>query len=291
MTALATLAALLAAGAFAIATALLHRSAEITDRRSAVGSVRFMARNVRHPMWIIGMLAELVGFALHAVAVHDGPLTLVQPLLVTGLVFALPVRALLDGRHPRRTELAWAAALAAGLVTFLLVATPVNGPSDAPDFLPSVVAAVTIALALATALLEGLRTGGRHAGMALAFGAGTAFAAVAALLKVVTAELARGGPLAALGDWPLWALALTGATGMILEQLAFRVATLPQALPVLSIVDPLASILIGWAVFDEPFRHSPLAIAAEAAGLALVVMTATALARVAPGGAARPGPA
>lgn len=279
--ALATVVALVAAATFALATALLHRAAELVGsaaRAAGTGLGHFVTGNVRHPLWIAGMVAELIGFGLHGLALHSGPLTLVQPLLVSGLVFALPIRQLLDRRRPEATELMWAGALAVGLVAFLLSATPGEGPTSAPDLVPTIIATVLIGLGMVASGVAGLRLGGRRAAAVLGFGAGLGFAAVAGLLKVVTTDLTSQG-IGVLGDWPLYALLPAGLGGLLLNQLAFRAAPLRHSLPTMSTVDPLVSLLIGAAVFDEPFRHAPIAILGEVVGLLLIVGSIVALTR------------
>lgn len=290
---LAAVVALVAAATYALATALLHRSAELVDAAGDhpatpagpghAGVRRFVAGNLRHPLWIAGMAAESLGFALHAVALHSGPITLVQPLLVTGLIFALPVRQLIERRRPDPVEIVWAAVLAGGLALFLLSASPGHAPSGAPDPLPTVIAVLIVGVGMLTSGLLGLRTRGKLAAAVLGFGAGLAFAAVAGLLKTVTDELARHG-LGVLTGWPFWALFPSGLGGLLLNQLAFRVGPLCQSLPTLSTVDPLASVLIGVAVFDEPFAHSASALAGELAGLVLIVGPIIALTRRDPHG-------
>jgi hypothetical protein len=297
---LAAVVALAAAATYALATALLHRSAELVDtatgrraerrpdvagtgrrdegRPDRAGIGRFVAGNVRHPLWIVGMVTESVGFALHAVALHSGPITLVQPLLVTGLIFALPVRQLIERRRPDAVEIAWATLLAGGLAVFLLSATPGHGPAGAPDTVPTIVTVVVVGAGMLGAGVVGVRSSSKLAAPVLGFGAGLGFAAVAGLLKVVTTELGRHG-LVALTEWPFWALFPSGLGGLLLNQLAFRVAPLRASLPTLSTVDPLASILIGVAVFDEPFAHAASSIAGEIVGLVLIVGPIIALTR------------
>lgn len=274
---LATLAALAAAALFALATALLHRSAG-SVRSAASGAARFVVQNARQPLWAAGMVAELAGFGFHALAVHSGPLTLVQPLLVSGVVFALPLRQVIEGRRPAGRELLWAAALAVGLTVFLLAATPGPGRANPPDRLPTALCVVVVAVGLAALGGTGIRSGGVRAAGLLGAAAGLAFAAVAALLKVTTAEVARG-PVVLFSDWPVYGLVLVGVTGLVLDQLAFRAAPLRFSLPALSTVDPIASLIIGVAVFDEPFRATPAAVIGEIVGLGLVVVTVLALTR------------
>ena len=123
----ATLLALAAAALFGVSTAFQHRSAGLVSEAQGKGDqllVGFISGTLRHPLWIAGTIADIGGFATHALALRDGPLTLVQPLLVSSAVFALVLRQLLEHRWPRRHELAWAGALAVGLVLFLTVSTP-----------------------------------------------------------------------------------------------------------------------------------------------------------------------
>ena len=146
----AILAALSAAALFAAATALQHRSAGLVTaagtERSA-GLTWFISKTLCHPLWVVGTVAGFAGVALHAIALRDGPLTLVQPLLVTGIIFALPLRQLLEHRRPRRDELGWAAALTLGLVVFLAVATPANRSAQPPDLARRSYAVSLLALA------------------------------------------------------------------------------------------------------------------------------------------------
>lgn len=275
----ATIAAVVAAFLFAAANALLHRSAGLVEevtRSSQLG--HFIANTARHPVWLLGMLANVTGFGLHALALNEGPLTLVQPLLVTGVVFALPLRRALEGRRPVRAELLWAAALAAGLGVFLLSATPAEGPSAAPDPLPTVLALVGVGGGIAVCALLGWRADGERSAAVLGVATGLAFAGTAGLLKEVMAQLGHG-LLSVFAGWPLYGLAVAGICGLLLNQLAFQAAPLRASLPAITTVDPIVSLIIGVAVFDEPFRHSVPALSGEVAGLVLVVAAVVALTR------------
>src|SRR6202000_3351060 len=125
----------------------------------------------------------LAGFGLHAVALRDGPLTLVQPLLVTGVIFALPLRQVLERRRPRSAELGWAAALALGLAVFIVVSTPAAGAAQAADPQPAAICMAVIALSIPGCCAAARRATGSLAAAALGTAAGLAFAATAGLLK------------------------------------------------------------------------------------------------------------
>jgi hypothetical protein len=46
----------------------------------------------RQPLWLLGVAAAVGSFAFQALALHNGPMSVVQPLLVTELVFVLVLR-------------------------------------------------------------------------------------------------------------------------------------------------------------------------------------------------------
>jgi hypothetical protein len=94
----------------------------------------------------------------------------------------------------------------------------------------------------------------------------------------VTHQLAQG-PGAVVGQWQLYALVLAGATGVALTQLAYRAGPLSASLPAMNCVNPLVSVLIGVAVFDEHFRTGLLASSAEFVALATMTVATVLLSR------------
>lgn len=284
------MAALCAAALFAVATALQHRSAGLVTGAARLGTAElpgFMSKTLRHPLWVIGALADIAGFASHAFALREGPLTLVQPLLVTGVIFALPLRHILEHRRPRPDEIAWAAALVVGLGMFIAIATPANGTAQPPDVVPTIICGIAVGLGLVACFLAGRRSAGGRAALVLGAGAALASAAGAGLLKEIMGSLGRGlgAPLMA---WPVYALVVVGIIGLTLNQLAFQAGPLSLSLPAVSTTNAIVSLVIGVAVFDERFRHGTADLLGEAIGLALVVVAAVGLARSAP--AANPQP-
>jgi hypothetical protein len=117
---------------------------------------------------------------------------------------------------------------------------------------------------------------------------GLSFAAVAGLLKEEMGALNRGmGAL--VTAWPFYALVGVGALGLLINQLAYQAGPLSSSLPAIMTVDPIVSLVIGVAVFDEHFRNGPAALLGEAVGLALVVIAAGGLTRSGPTPASGPG--
>ena len=105
--ALATISALM----FALATALQHRSAQKADSAKAMrpALIFFLALD---PMWLLGIVADIVGLFFQFAALVNGSVLVVQAILAIGLVFSLffpaeqPPGRLANNLLPRATPLA-----------------------------------------------------------------------------------------------------------------------------------------------------------------------------------------
>lgn len=280
--------ALAAALLFAVGSALQHRASSAARLTGATPSrlASFVRSVLANPVWALALGVEGLGVAFHAVALHEGTLVLVQPLLVTSVVFALVVRRQLDRTTVAASEVGWAGVLAGGLALFLVTATPANGSAQPADTVPAVaIAAACAATVVAAAALSGVVGGGAQP-VLLAVGAGVAYAGTAALIKTSGDVLVAKGWNGLLGSWPLWATLLVGAIGTVLNQLAFQAGPLSASLPVIQTVDPVLSLVFGVAVYDEQLRHGALSLGAEAVGLAAALVAAAALSRGAGAGPA-----
>ena len=129
----ADIAALFALGAaffIAIGDVIHQRSAhEVTDE--PVSHLELFKRLLRDGQWWLGTLVAAVGFALQAAALGLGSVLLVHALLVTSLLFALPINAWASHRRVTRWEWMWAALLAAAVVVIVTVGNPTAGHSRA----------------------------------------------------------------------------------------------------------------------------------------------------------------
>jgi drug/metabolite transporter (DMT)-like permease len=215
----------------------------------------------------------LLSFGLHAFALRSGALALVQPVVVSGVVFAVPVRAALDRRRPRTAEVRAVTITAIGLATFLVVARPTAGA-----FLPRAgwlaVAFVLggVACAAFTHAIGGrYRSRPRRASL-YGVTSGILFGLVAGLLKLTVARVQDRGVLGLLTCWPAWALVLTGLAAIAVNQRAYRVGALSASMPVLNLVDVLVALAFGVVVFREIPAHSVTAVALELAALACAAL-------------------
>jgi len=268
----AVAAATASACAFAISTSLQHRAAS-----SAAGvRVRDLFKLlVRRPGWHLGLLMGGVGFVLHAVAVRQGPLVVVQPIVVSGVVLAMPVRAALDRRRPAKSDVAWATVTGTGLALLVVASDPSTGADERPGW--HAVAFIVGGLLAASACSQlGVKTiSDRRRGALLGSAAGILFGLVAGMLKILVLDPGDGlSTLVVIG-----ALISVGGWGVILNQRAYQAARLAVCMPVLNIVDVLVAIAFGLYVFGEVPAHHPAALVAEGLGLLLMTLGVRLLAR------------
>jgi hypothetical protein len=240
--------ALAAALCYAFAATLQHRAARQEPVRATLDP-RLLVRLLRRPLWLVGGAADLTGAALHGAALTLGPLALVQPLLVSGLILAVPLEAGFDRRRPARRDLAGVVLAGAGLATFVAVAQPRPGPQPPQDAdLVGVTATVGLLVAVLVGVAARATPGWRGTLLGVATGAG--YALTATLAKAVLARFGHDG-WAVLTDWRLYALAVVGLASVILNQNAFQAGTLAGPLTGIELTDPLASIIIGVTAYQE----------------------------------------
>lgn len=264
---LAVLFALSSALVTALSTSVQHQVAGAAPDH-VMGAWRLLWHLARRPWWLIGQGLGLLGFLFHALALFNGPIALVQPIIITGIVFAVPVRSAISRQWPEPREVGAVLLTAAALVAFLLASDPREG-TGTPDglvFLLLVGGSATVGLGV-FALARRMRPGTEQAFL-MGAGAGFLFGLVAVLLKAAERQFTQGGVTQMLTTWPLYAVFATGLAGVALNQVAYRSARLSASMPVLNVVNILLGLSFGYLVFAEVPRLTPLAVVVEVAGLA-----------------------
>jgi drug/metabolite transporter (DMT)-like permease len=260
----------------ALGSSLLYALASVLQHRGAIDQpleqslkLGLLVRLARHPAWMLGLLCDIGAFALQFAALGHGAIALVQPLLVCGLLFALPIGAAWTGRRLSRTDWIGALLVCTGLAVFLAVAAPATGRSDTR---PGYWAALLVIVAVLAGILTLFSLGPDHRRKAvlLAAAAGVIYGAAAALTKT-TSHLLDHGLWSVLTHWQPYVLVVFGVGGMLLAQSAFQAGVLDYSLPTMTVVDPVVSILIGAFLFHEAIAARPEDIALET--VALVAMS------------------
>jgi drug/metabolite transporter (DMT)-like permease len=278
VTGLAVGLALLASVLFAFATAVQHRAAVEVPHEQARG-LRLLRRLLRSRRWWTGVLLAGFGYAAHAAALGIGSLLLVQPLLVTVLLFALPLSARLGGRRLTRSDWSWAGVLAVALAGFLVLGRPTAGVDRAPLrnwAWALIVMGIVVVVCLGAAAVRR----GTSRALLLAAATGVLFGAGAALTKGTVTLLPLGlGPL--VQHWELYGLVVVMAVGGLTEQSAFQAGHLQASLPAVTVGEPVIAALLGATVLRESLAASGRERVLIALLVVVMVAATIALARAA----------
>ncbi len=277
---LAVLLALGAALAYAAASVLQQREAEADGGTRDGGGVRLVLRLARKPVWLAGLGADGIGFGLQAAALGVGQLLVVQPVLTSGILFALPVSAWWSGRKLGRADFGWACALAIGLTVFLLLAGTDGGKDRASTTAWLVCGAIALPI-LVVCIAVAVRSVGTRRAVLFAFTTGVIFGLTAALTKSTVVLIGDHG-FGALREWEPYALVVLGGLGFVINQRAFQAGSLTASLPTLTVVEPVVAAIVGVTMLDETVPTSgalewiAVALSVVAMAVATVVLSRSA---------------
>ena len=261
--------AVLAALSNAVSVTTRH-VASVSDPHRSSG-LRLILYLLRNPLWLLGWAAQAAAFVFQALALHNGEISVVQPLLVVELVLTLVLRRVWIRQRIRPAAWSGGGLACLGLAVFLVASEPQGGkltPASGHWTAAIIACAVVIAALMAAGWLAG-------AGLRAAFwgsAAAIAWALEATFIKATTDTITQFGVGGMFTHWPVYALAAGGMAGVLLEQWALQAGPLRVSQPFLVIVDPLVSIAASMWLFGEHFV--PDALTVTIAVLAFAVMCA-----------------
>jgi drug/metabolite transporter (DMT)-like permease len=234
---------------------------------------------IRQPLWLVGVVAMAAAFVFQALALYKGRLSVVQPLLVTELVFTLVLFRVWRRRAVKAAAWLSASVTCLGLAVFLLVSEPHGGHLQAT---PGAWLSATLTMAGLTAGCVVLASAGsavRRAGF-YAAGSGIVWATMATFLKSATNDFSAHGLAGLLGHGSIYGVVLTGIAGAVLTQAALHTGPLSISQPLMVTVDPFVSIILGVWLFGEHFSGAGIrvvvalmAFAVMAAGVVFMTRT------------------
>jgi drug/metabolite transporter (DMT)-like permease len=218
------------------------------------------------PLWVLGVALDGVGFLLEFLALRAGSLTLVQPLLVSGLVFALPLGAALTGLRVRAQDVGGAALIVGGLTVALVAAAPGGGST------PPGVGAWSVTIVVVTVLVGVLVVVARahQRPQVQAVSLAVAAAVVNGVLSAFGKALAiatENGVLTAVLSWTTLGLVAAAVTTLTLAAAAFRAGAPTVAIGALFAGEPLFGVTGGVVLFGDTIHHGTLVLLAVAAGV------------------------
>lgn len=237
----------------AVAASVIAGWASVAQQRVASSvpveegsTLHLLGELVRRPLWLIAFAANMVGFALHAMALDVGNLLTVEPVVSTSLLFALAIGA--RWAHDRLPVAVWVAAafLVGGVALFLVAGDPTDSGLDATMRQWLVAGAVVVPISVGLAWFAYRRTG---PGRAFTFGVvtGILFGAQASLTKAVTIDLGDGIG-AELTNWKLYAVVILGVSAFVMQQTAFQAGSIALSLPATVVLPPITAAFIAITV-------------------------------------------
>ena len=240
-------------------------------------STTMFKKLLRNRLWWAGTAVAASGYGFQALALTWGSLILVQPLLVSALLFALPMSARMAHRRVTTHDWVWALVLTLGLAIFVTTARVQPGnyrPLPAVWILATVLC-VTVVLAC---VVGGARTEGRNRALLIATAVGVLFGVVSVLTKVTVQRLNEEGLLGTLLVPAPYLVVILGVAATLLQQSAFHAGALQASVPTMLVLEPLVAVSLGVIVLGEalavtdPVRIGLLAVAVAAMATATIAL-------------------
>jgi hypothetical protein len=241
--------ALISASLFGAGTAAQHQVSAKLGRDETM-RLNLLARLTRNPLWMTGIALEIAAFGCQLVALRRGGLVIVQPILSLSLVIALLITAAALKAKLAASDRYALSAVAVGLAVFLALTMPRAAHVSHTTTARWVTVSFLVGCVIVGAVYLGHRSEGRRRAQLLACAAGVADAMMAALAKALSEQTGHGfGTI--LTSWPLYSVATMGVVALLLQQAAYQTARPAITLPLIAVVEPLLSVVIGIAVFGE----------------------------------------
>lgn len=261
--------ALLAAACFALAATLQQKGA-LGQGDVSLAHPSSLLRLLGQWWWLAGTAVLLVGYALQAVALDNGRLSVIQPLLVTTIVFALPLGYFITAQQVGRREVIGAAVVVLGLAVFTVVGDPAGGRENAPNDEWAITIAVVAVISVVLIVLGGKGTLERKAGMYGA-AAGLLYGLSASLWKPSAGMIDAGGLSEAFSHWEIYACGIAGILAFVVQQVSLGTGRLAPSVATTSVLNPVLSVCIGIVLLEETLSQPTWHKVVAWAGLTLAM--------------------
>ena len=285
------------AAAYGIPLALVTTSAFNTGlilEKRALG--RMPALNLRkvghvivsllsNPAWLAGFGLMLTGLACQVLVLTFEPISLVQPILASGVALTLVLSRLVLRERLGGAESWCVGVLAISLILLALSQDPAGGKT-APD-----ASTLTIAVGLLIAAWPWLAPRGRHGrlrpavmGLYAGIGTGLLYGVGALTTKGLSGVVTSDHTAASLGigllSSPyLYLLAVCSAAALLLYQAALQACRASILIPVSNVVSSVYFVIAGTWLFHEHLPASPVKLVLRLAGIAAAGLVLVALSR------------
>ena len=192
----------------------------------------------------MGSTALLVGYVVQAIALDHGRLAIIQPLLVSTVVFALPLGYFLTAQEVGLRQIVGAAVVVLGLAMYAIFGDPAGGNENAPNdewaIALGIVGAVCVILYMAARRSDAVRQAAYYGVIS-----GILFGVSACLVKPTLEMLHDGGVDAVLSHWEFYGMAITGIVAFALQQVSLTAGYLATSVATVSVSNPIVSVVLG----------------------------------------------
>lgn len=232
------------------------------------------------PRWLTGFALMLCGLAFQVLALMLAPVTLVQPVIASGVAVVLVLSRLVLREHLGRGEYACVAVMALSVI--LLALSAGRGAADVGHSFGTLQAAavavpsVLLALAAgASALQAGSRRHGRPVtGVSYGIATGLLYGVAALAIKALSgALLHRHGAaelLIAVASSPyLYVMAGCSAAGLLLFQTALQRCRIAIVAPVSNAGGSMYFMVVGTWLFHERLPSDPVPLGLRLVGIVI----------------------
>ena len=263
--------ALIAAFLFALAATLQQKGA-LNLPTISLADPMSLVRLAGEKVWLLGTIALFTGYLFQAGALDRGRLSIIQPLLVTTVVFALPLGYFLTKQHVGRREVLGAIMIIIGLGLFVYFGDPAGGNENASNTQWAIAIGL---LSVLSVLLLVFGSGGDLSMKAAVYGtvAGIMFGLSSALTKP-TLDFLHESVGTMLSHWECYALAVAGVLGFVLQQVSLGTGRLAPSVATVSVANPIVGILIGVLLLDERLSRPGWHILLAVLGLSVALVGA-----------------
>jgi drug/metabolite transporter (DMT)-like permease len=221
----------------------------------------------------VGSTALLVGYVVQAIALDHGRLAIIQPLLVSTVVFALPLGYFLTAQEVGLRQIVGAAVVVLGLAMYAIFGDPAGGNENAPND-EWAIALVILGVVCAALYVAARRNDGARRAAYYGVVSGILFGASACLVKPTLEALHDGGVSEVLSRWEFYAMAFTGILAFVIQQISLSAGFLATSVATVSVANPIVSIAIGVLLFDERLSRPAWHVFVALCGLALGMLGA-----------------
>ncbi len=262
-TVLAVIVMLISTFTYSIGFVLQHKGSQgSSETPQDSGALKDLVKN---KFWWIGTILFLVAGGIHIVALSLGSVAIVQPLLVTELIFIPPLSAVISKVKVSGREWMVILVVSVALAIFLITASPQAG-TDIPSGAKFAATTLVFAVIVAALFLIGSRMG--PGGKAASFGTAAAFINAWYVLSVAGALDLLPTPL----GWAMAFCALVGIVGGIAAAtMAFKAGPITFSTPAIITVNPVVATVASMWLYGDSITDTPIAIGIIAVCVVVIV--------------------